>query len=536
MSNKSKNMSSIIISALAKFDIKIASDLLSQVNFKNNCQLINDSRTVNAGDIFCAVIGSEQDGKQYIDGAISNGAAMIIAQCQQTKNHGDISWTDNTERASHCQEQSIPVIQFYQLGYHLFDLAKVYYQNPQNQLTMIGVTGTNGKTSTSLLIAKLLEACQQSPAVIGTVGAGKLSTLVPITNTTPGATELHCYLANFVKNKVSHVAMEVSSHALSQRRVTANLIDIAVFTNLSRDHLDYHQTMENYAEAKRQLFTEDDKQFAILNGDDQQVITWLKNWPATKQLLVFGKSKNINQHHHYLQATQIKHHAKGVSFTAKACFDSAKSETEIHSPLLGDFNVDNLLAAMAVLLVDGFSLDKIAKAVTEITPIIGRMEAYQGNDLPTAIVDYAHTPDGLVNALQASRHHCTGELWLVFGCGGDRDKGKRALMGKAAEKLADHIIITNDNPRTEAPEAIAKDILAGCEKTDQITVQLERKKAVLTALKQAKSNDIVLLAGKGHEDYVIIGTEKQPYDERALVAEYYLAHSSNSNKSSESVS
>ena len=248
----------------------------------------------------------------------------------------------------------------------------------------------------------------------------------------------------------------------------------------------------------------------------------IPTWPAIKQLMVFGQSAEISEHANYLQAIKVKHHAQGVSFHVKSCFDHVKDESNINSPLLGNFNVDNLLAAMAVLLVEGFSLTEVAKAVSTITPIIGRMESFQADNLPTAIVDYAHTPDGLISALQASRQHCAGELWVVFGCGGDRDKGKRALMGTAAELNADHIVVTNDNPRTEPANDIVKDILLGCTTPEKVTVTLNREEAVMSTLALAKPEDMVLLAGKGHEDYIIIGNEKVPYNERQLVENVYI--------------
>ena len=472
--------------------------------------LVNDSRAVKPHDIFCAVQGTAQNGSVYIEQAIANGCDLILMECPLASQHGEIS-------AISADNSRIVQIHFYQLNQQLFNLAKAFYHCPQATLAMIGITGTNGKTSTSQMIAKLLNACQKQCAVIGTNGAGDVENLIPIANTTPGATQLHQLLNDFKENKHQVVAMEVSSHALEQRRVKASLFDIAVFTNLSRDHLDYHLTMANYAAAKQQIFTQNANQIAVINGDDKQGQTWLAKWPDTSTFVVYGRTAQISQYKRFVQALDIQHHQTGTTFTLKTECD----EVAISSPLLGGFNVDNLLAAIAVLLVQKISLADITPAIKALSPVIGRMEVFLAKEKATAIVDYAHTPDALENALIACRQHCPGDLWLVFGCGGDRDQGKRAPMGEIAERLSDHIIVTNDNPRSEKPEAIAADILAGCQRPTNVTVMLERQQAVLMALKKAQSQDVVLLAGKGHEDYILIDNERITYSERELVRSIY---------------
>jgi UDP-N-acetylmuramoyl-L-alanyl-D-glutamate--2,6-diaminopimelate ligase len=473
-------------------------------------RLTNDSRAMQPGDVFCAVIGEQQDGRDYINQAIAAGASCVLAQCEETSQHGVISHQIHAG-------QPITIVQFFQLNLHMFALAKAFYRAPQNKMNMIGITGTNGKTSTSLLIAQLFERCEQSCAVIGTVGAGRLHALRRINNTTPGANELHQLLSEFARDKVCHVAMEVSSHALVQQRVSAELLDIAVFTNLSRDHLDYHHTMENYAAAKQQIFSADAQQSAVINGDDAIACQWLKQWPESQSVVVYGRGQGISGYEHYVQGTDIEHHRSGISFLLR----THQGNLPINSPLMGDFNLDNLLAAIAVLMLSGCSLHDIGTAVQGIQPIIGRMEASRAKHCATAVVDYAHTPDALENALRACRLHCQGQLWVVFGCGGDRDKGKRGLMGQTAEQNADHVIITNDNPRGEQPLSIAQDILTGCAQPDKIQQILDRKQAVLSALNSAKATDFVLLAGKGHEDHIIIGSQKIDYNERELVADFY---------------
>jgi len=506
--------------------------------------LTNDSRTINQGDIFCAVIGHAQDGRQYIEKAIARGAKLVLSECENENEHGNID-TVGVDAAQ------VSVISFYQLNKKLFALASAYYQSPEKSMTMIGITGTNGKTSTSQLLGQLLTRCQKPCAVIGTNGAGMVDDLQTLENTTPSATDLVKLFSLFSQMKVSqkqvsHLAMEVSSHALEQGRVTGSIFDIAVFTNLSRDHLDYHGTMADYAAAKRQLFINDDQQVAVLNGDDVQARFWLDNWPAAqnlaqqklssalssrslslKKVWLYGRSVIVRQHAQFVSCENIKHHAQGIDFT----LNTHLGDVDIHSPLLGDFNIDNLLAVIAVMLIENVSLATIALKITDVKAIAGRMEAFssknknaanQGStNTPTAVVDYAHTPDALEKALIACRHHCQGELFVVFGCGGDRDKGKRPLMAQAAQKYADRLVITNDNPRTEAPMSIIEDILAGLNDGCNSTVIVNRKQAVLETLAKAQANDVVLLAGKGHEDYIILGQSKIDYNERQVVKEFF---------------
>jgi UDP-N-acetylmuramoyl-L-alanyl-D-glutamate--2,6-diaminopimelate ligase len=519
VSNAPRNFAAIE-AVLSLGEITLSSRDLTQLKAQFNQQsapakanLVNDTRTLHAGDVFCAVIGSLRDGSEYLEQALSANCSMILQETTELSAHGQLTWYEQVA------SEATPVLSYFQLNDNLFDVAKAFYGDPQKSLNIIGITGTNGKTSTSQIIANLLDACQKNCAVIGTNGAGKLAHLKTIENTTPGATQLHQLLALFTEKNITDVAMEVSSHALTQKRVSATLFNTAVFTNLSRDHLDYHQTMSAYAMAKQAIFTGDNKQVAVINGDDKQAQSWLENWPKAQPVVVYGRSENIANYARFAQALNVKHHATGVSFQLV----TEQGECEIRSQLLGDFNVENLLAAIAVLMVEKIELADIAKAITQLVPIIGRMEAFSSTGKPTAVVDYAHTPDALASALDACRLHCHGKLWLVFGCGGDRDVGKRALMAKVAESKADCMIITNDNPRSEDPDAIAADIIAGLGETTRFEKILDRKTAVLTALTQAADDDVVLCTGKGHEDYIIFGNEKRHYDERAVVKAFYLA-------------
>ncbi|MCP4987358.1 MAG: UDP-N-acetylmuramoyl-L-alanyl-D-glutamate--2,6-diaminopimelate ligase [Colwellia sp.] len=507
-----------IIASLLEFNISLA-DKLNLTGLHGD--LHNDSRTIGDGDIFCAIIGHHQDGRRYITQAIKQGAKLVLTECETEAEHGELELDSSAV--------GVPIVKFFQLNQQLFSLAKSYYQRPQDNMTIVGITGTNGKTTTSQLLAQMLSAHNNYCAIIGTNGAGSVEKLTPVENTTPSACELHQLFNRFKDERFSHIAMEVSSHALLQKRVLADLFDIALFTNLSRDHLDYHGTMASYGAAKKLIFTANKNQVAVVNFDDKQGRFWLGNWPEKQPLWLYGLQEGIKNYPNYVTASSICRHSHGVSFS----LDSHLGCVDISSSLLGDFNIDNLLAAISVLLIQGGKLTDIAKLAKQVHAISGRMEASSAEHLPTAVVDYAHTPDALEKALQACRQHCSGDIYVVFGCGGNRDKGKRPLMAQAAEKYADYLVVTNDNPRSEDPQQIANDIVSGFTKpdADHISIILEREQAVLDTLKKAQAGDIVLLAGKGHEDYVIvpkydendviIGTQKLTYDERLVVAEYY---------------
>jgi UDP-N-acetylmuramoyl-L-alanyl-D-glutamate--2,6-diaminopimelate ligase len=512
----SKPSTALIKQVLTDFDISLPKNIKFT---EQHGHLTNDSRMIGDGDIFCAIIGQAQDGRHYINTAIEHGASLIIRECEQPTEHGNVSVID-------AAEQQVAVVSFYQLNNKLFKLASAYYQAPQTRMTMIGITGTNGKTSTSQLLGQILTQCQSRCAIIGTNGAGIIdnqsnNTLIELANTTPSATDLVQFFNEFADQRASHLAMEVSSHALEQERVSADIFDIAVFTNLSRDHLDYHGTMADYASSKRQLFTHSDKQIAILNGDDEYAKAWLKHWSTPKKLWLYGRSESVKEHAQFVSCHSIKHHSAGVDFV----LNTHLGDIDIQSPLLGDFNIDNLLAVISVLLIENITLRCIAEQIKQLKAIAGRMESFSANSplhkTTTAVVDYAHTPDALEKALIACRQHCHGNLYVVFGCGGDRDKGKRGLMAKAAEKYADCLVVTSDNPRTEAPMSIINDVVAGLSDKAEPTVIENREQAVLSTLAKATFNDVVLLAGKGHEDYIILGKDKIDYNERQVVMDFF---------------
>ncbi|MCG8707491.1 UDP-N-acetylmuramoyl-L-alanyl-D-glutamate--2,6-diaminopimelate ligase [Brenneria sp. 4F2] len=461
-----------------------------------------DSRHAAAGDLFVAVVGHKVDGRRYISQAIAQGAAAIIAEA------GDEA-ADGTVR----EIQGVPVVYLSNLNQRLSALAGRFYQQPAEKLQLIGVTGTNGKTTTAQLLAQWSQALGETSAIMGTVGNGLLSRVVPAENTTGSAVEVQHLLRQLVDQGATFAAMEVSSHGLVQSRVAALSFSAAVFTNLSRDHLDYHGDMEHYEAAKWSLFAEHRVGQMIINADDEAGRRWLDKLPDAVAVTM---ENNLvpGCRGRWLKATSIDYHDNGAVIQ----FDSSWGHGEIESRLIGAFNVSNLLLALATLLSLGYPLSQLIMAGSHLQPVCGRMETFHAEDRPMVLVDYAHTPDALEKALEAARLHCKGQLWCVFGCGGDRDKGKRPLMAAVAEQLADRVVVTDDNPRSEAPSAIINDILSGLLDAGRVQVIHGRAEAVTSAVMQAKAKDVVLVAGKGHEDYQLIGNNRLDYSDRITVA------------------
>ncbi|WBA18287.1 UDP-N-acetylmuramoyl-L-alanyl-D-glutamate--2,6-diaminopimelate ligase [Salinivibrio kushneri] len=460
-------------------------------------QMTLDSRYVGDGDVFVAVQGHQVDGRQFIQAAIEAGAAAVVQQGE----HDQVSW--------HGQ---VPVITVCALPHALSAMAARFYHNPQQHLQMIGVTGTNGKTTVSQLIAQWLESLDKRTAVMGTTGNGFIGALKAAENTTGDAISIQAQLADFVQQGASHVAMEVSSHGLAQGRVASLAFDAAVFTNLSHDHLDYHGTLDAYAEAKKQLF-ELGSPLKVINADDSVGRTWLQQWPEA--IAVAMDAASLDAHAgRFVHATSVAYASDGV----RVQIDSSWGQGEIHAALVGDFNVSNLLVSLATLLGLGYPLAPLLAVSPQLQAVTGRMEVFLAADKPTVVVDYAHTPDALEKALLALRRHCNGTLWCIFGCGGDRDTRKRPLMARLAEQHADHVVLTNDNPRSEDPETITQDMLAGMEAPERAWVKHDRADAVSQVIRQAKAEDIVLVAGKGHEDYQVLAHGKVHYSDRETVA------------------
>ncbi len=456
-----------------------------------------DSRRVGPGSLFVAIRGHQVDGRRFIEQAVAQGATAVVFE-----EDGEFI----------APAVSVPCIGMRDLPVHLSALAGYFYDQPATKLELVGITGTNGKSTTALLVANWRTLLGGKAGVMGTIGNGLFGNLIEAENTTGSAVQVQANLAALQEQGADLVAMEVSSHGLVQHRVAALPFAAAVFTNLSRDHLDYHGTMEAYGAAKEQLLQLVDEANAVINRDDELGAKWLEKYPSAVALSVNGPIENHSGRQ--LTAQQLDFHQQGF----RAQINSSWGNGVLSAPLLGRFNVSNVLAAMGVMLVLGYHFDELLATAPKLQPVTGRMECFGGGEAPLAVVDYAHTPDALDKALQALRVHCKGQLWCLVGCGGDRDRGKRPMMAAMAEQYADRVILTDDNPRTEEPARIMADMVAGLRDPAAVQVEHDRVKAINLAIRQASKQDIILVAGKGHEDYQIIGTDKRHYSDRETVA------------------
>lgn len=461
-----------------------------------------DSRTAAAGDLFVAISGHTSDGRHYIPQAIAQGVSAVVAEAQGQAEHGSVS-----------VQHGVPVVYLQNLNLLLSEIAGRFYQQPGAALRLAGVTGTNGKTTTTQLLAQWSQMLGETSAVMGTVGNGLLNHVVPAENTTGSAVQVQQILHDLVQQGATFAAMEVSSHGLVQHRVAALPFAAAAFTNLSRDHLDYHGDMQNYEDAKWQLFSTHNSEQKIINADDSVGQRWLAKLPDAVAVSMENKLP-ADWKGRWLSAGNVSYHDKG----ARVELDSSWGKGTLESRLMGAFNVSNLLVALGTLLSLGYSFDELLQTAPQLQPVCGRMEVFHAPGRPTVVVDYAHTPDALEKALAAARLHCTGQLWCVFGCGGDRDKGKRPLMGGIAEQYADRVVVTDDNPRSEDPHAIITDILSGLLDAGRALAIPGRAEAVTSAIMQATENDVVLIAGKGHEDYQLVGNQRFDYSDRVTAA------------------
>ncbi|OLQ87108.1 UDP-N-acetylmuramoyl-L-alanyl-D-glutamate--2,6-diaminopimelate ligase [Vibrio panuliri] len=455
-------------------------------------QLELDSRQIAQGVTFVAIKGHAIDGRQFIASAVSKGANAVIAQACDSKPHGLVEY-----------QNEIVIVYIAELGNILSELAGRLYAQHNNQL--IGVTGTNGKTTITQLIAQWLGLVEHRAAVMGTTGNGFLEQLQPAANTTGNAVDVQRTIAQLGEQGAQYTALEVSSHGLVQGRVKALPFVAGVFTNLSRDHLDYHGTMEEYAEAKFTLFTQHECQHAIINVDDAVGAQWIKRLENA-----IAVSLEPQESGNAVWATSVGYSEQGIDIA----FDGMFGAGHFHVPLIGEFNASNVMLALTTLLALGIDKQQLLESAAQLVPVLGRMELFAAQGQAKVVVDYAHTPDALEKALMALRVHCQGKLWAIFGCGGDRDKGKRPMMAEIGERLADKVILSDDNPRSEKAEEIVKDMLAGmCHPSDAV-VEHDRFKALQYALNNASAHDIILLAGKGHEDYQVLANETIHYSDR----------------------
>ena len=465
--------------------------------------ITTDSRQVQAGSLFLAYPGDKSDGRNYIADAIKNGASTVFWEDSE-----DFKWD------AKWRVENKPIRQ---LRLQTSAIAGEFYDNPSKKMWMIGVTGTNGKTSISQWLSQCFNHLGNKTAVIGTLGNGLPGQLSATSNTTPDAVLLQAMLANYVKKDVKTVAMEVSSHGLHQGRVNGAHFDVAVLSNLTRDHLDYHGTLEAYADAKRSLFVGNDLKVAVLNADDtfgQKIAAELTH--AGTPVLTYGIDSGM------VRATEL--HFENTHFTFNA--HTPDGNAPVKANLIGRFNVYNVLAVLTTLLASKVSLDDAIEAISHIKSATGRMQTMGGGALPLVVVDYAHTPDALEKVLTTLKAQTSAKLICIFGCGGNRDAGKRALMGKIASEIADVVVVTSDNPRDENPDAIIQGIVSAMQ--GNFSVEADRAKAISAGILSAKPNDIVLIAGKGHEDYQEIAGKKLHFSDveeaQSALKNYAEAH------------
>lgn len=453
-----------------------------------------DSRLVSPGAAFFAFPGTHQDGRQFIEEAIQKGAVAVFQEGEEFA----IAWRDH-----------IPLISFPHLRDSLSQLAARFYDYPTQKLQIVGVTGTSGKTSCTQFLGAALQQLHIPCGISGTLGHGLYGAMMPATLTTPDAITLQKILAECVAQGIEHVAMEVSSHSLDQGRVNAIEFAIGIFTNLTRDHLDYHGSMEAYGAAKKRLFAQ--SRCAIVNVDDPFGKIISQSLPTPQTLFTYS-----------VQDTACDVYASNAQLTAEGIHAHVMTpwgSGELQTSIVGQFNLSNLLAVLTALCVLEIPFQTALACLSRLNPVAGRMQAFGGALQPLVVVDYAHKPDALEKVLFALRQQCQGKLYCIFGCGGDRDRGKRPMMASIAEHYADQVIVTDDNPRYEDPAQIVQDILQGFKQPEKVIVQHDRAKAIRDVIHYAKPADCILIAGKGAETYQQISGVNVPFSDLVQVTD-----------------
>ena len=449
----------------------------------------DDSRAVIPGDLFCALPGERFDGRNFITDAVERGAAAIACEPPSV-------------------DAVVPVVEIADLKACLGELAGQIYGDPSQDVSVVAVTGTNGKTSFADLLAQALNSAGLRTGVIGTMGYGMPGMLQDPGMTTPGAIELQARVKRLIDDKCLAIVLEASSHGLAQQRLNGIALDTAVLTNLTHDHLDYHGSLYEYKRAKKRLFEFTGLQNAVLNLDDQFGRELFFSLGKKMTLTTYSKSDvgaNVFCH-------SVKYQLEGIAI--RLVIDS--KEIELNLPLLGEFNVENALAVAATLRAMNHDARLIQTAMNQLKPVTGRMDSISQKGKPTVIVDFAHTPDALAKALKGVRQHLPGRrVCCVFGCGGDRDRSKRAIMGELAEHLADQVILTSDNPRSEDPEQIMDEIAAGM--SGQPMKLVDRRAAILQTILESDNSDVILVAGKAHENYQVLASGPVPFSDYEVV-------------------
>lgn len=452
----------------------------------------NDSRHVGKNALFLAYPGAATDGRQYISQAIDSGAVAIAYESKD----GFVP----------PQTQEAIFIPLESLAETMMGLAQRFYPVNDSELSITGVTGTNGKTTIAYVLAQAYEKLNGNSAYIGTLGQGQVHQLKRLSNTTPDCLVLQKLFHHYQSKGIQHIIMEASSHALAQHRVAGVKFKQAIFTNLTQDHLDYHKTMADYAAAKAKLFAFPSLEYAIINYDDPYAKLMAEQIPAGCELLTYGLHPKADIH-----AVDMHTHQQGMSFNISTPWGLFCLQTV----LIGQFNLYNILSVFTGLVCSGYKPDMVADVIRHLQPSPGRMEMVAHK--PQIIVDFAHSPDALNNVLKTIRQLSHGKVIVVFGCGGERDFGKRPYMGEIASQYADHIIITNDNPRTEDPEAIMAAIDSGIPASQSKEMISDRRLAIQKAIELANDDDVILVAGKGHETNQIIGTKTYPFSDQQVI-------------------
>lgn len=449
-------------------------------------RLVLDSRKIESGDCFVALVGSQLDGTQFIDGAIKRGAKIVMV----SGSHLDVSYL-----AGRVALVTIP-----NLATELSAIAGRWFSMPSSKMNVIAITGTNGKTTCCQWLAQLLNSDEKACATIGTLGFGLVGeSLIETGLTTPDAITTQSIISDLYSRGATSLVMEASSHSLEQARAAAVDIDVAVFTNIGRDHLDYHGDLKTYIAAKLKLMQFNSLRAAVINRDDEYAETFIGALDKSVSVVTFGLEESAD-----LAMVNIRYLAQG--FEADLVYKG--KHWPIALPVWGEFNVSNILAVIASAMALGNDIETTVDKLNKLQPVAGRLQPVSQGSQPQVLVDFAHTADALQSVLSAIRAHSQKKLWCVFGCGGDRDKGKRALMAAVAEQFADQVVITSDNPRSEEPAAILQEILNGFEKPERVVSNVDRQAAIEFAIEQADSGDCILVAGKGHEQYQLIGKEK----------------------------
>jgi len=470
-----------------------------------------DSRNVQKGDLFLAFPGVHTDGRKYIENAVSQGAIAVLSEALEGF---------PAMRLVKGPGAEVPVYYIADLAQHVGYFAANYYSHPSKHLRVVGITGTNGKTTCSHLVAEALYLLGERSGLIGTLGSGLWGTLVETKNTTPDPVSLQRQLAEMRSKNVNFVIMEVSSHGLAQGRVNGICFETAALTNITRDHLDYHESMSHYIQTKERLFSWPDLNNAIFNMDDSIAHSMSGRVNQQADVNVFGIGSTLSLQT-YAGIKILDSVISDEKITIK--FTSAWGEGEIiNSHLYGAYNVSNLAMALVILLLLDVPLANAAAVLAQVHGVPGRMNKMGGGNNPLVFIDYAHTPDGLLNAIKSARTYCKNRLICVFGCGGDRDQGKRSQMGRVAWECADLLIVTADNPRSESVEKICQQIISDIPSQENTHVILDRADAIAYAINVAEKNDVVLIAGKGAENYQEIAGVRRPFSDYH-VAEAQLA-------------